>query len=167
VDLKGARIWNPAKLALENSIGNVAFLRSRIEEITDYLPPRSVDEIWITFPDPYPRPCKARKRLTAPRFLDLYRQILKPGHRVHLKTDHDGLFEFSLQTIPEHEGHIHERIDDLYERPPDREELAIQPTFEREHLALGRTIKYLSFSLTLPSLPAGDQGSRHGRSGRP
>ncbi|MDW8420039.1 MAG: tRNA (guanosine(46)-N7)-methyltransferase TrmB, partial [Chitinophagales bacterium] len=87
VDIKGARIYTGARYALENSLRNAAFARFRIENILHFFSPREVNEIWITFPDPFPRKSDAKHRLTAPGFLARYREILSPGGIIHLKTD--------------------------------------------------------------------------------
>src|SRR5512145_3364426 len=63
VDIKGARIWRGAKTAVENSMGNVAFVRTRIENITSFFAKDEVSEIWITFPDPQLKRINALKRL--------------------------------------------------------------------------------------------------------
>lgn len=147
IDLKGARIWRGAKTAAEMDIYNVAFIRNRIESLTDFFDRDEISEIWITFPDPFPRPCKAQKRLTSARFLGLYRQVLKKDGLIHLKTDADGLFEFTLETIAEGKCRIHELIRDLYGSPIKNPDLTIQTTFEKGHLMAKRTIKYVCFSL--------------------
>ncbi len=69
VDIKGARIWSGAKLALKEGIENAAFLRTRIEMIDKFFAPEEVSEIWITFPDPFLRESKSNRRLTSPPFL--------------------------------------------------------------------------------------------------
>ena len=100
VDIKGARIWVGAKDAVERGVQNVAFLRTKIDFITDYFGENEVDEIWLTFSDPQPN--KPRKRLTSKLFIERYRKILKPGGIIHLKTDSDILFESSEEEIKEH-----------------------------------------------------------------
>ncbi|MBN2226207.1 MAG: tRNA (guanosine(46)-N7)-methyltransferase TrmB [candidate division Zixibacteria bacterium] len=146
IDLKGARIWRGAKNALEMKLANVGFIRQRIELLTDMFTKDEISEIWITFPDPYPRKCKARKRLTSPRFLDLYRQVLKPNGLIHLKTDELNLFEYTKETLAEQKCIVHEVIDDVYAGPIIDDVLSIKTTFEKSHLAEGRTIRYLRFS---------------------
>ena len=74
MDIKGARIWRGAKNALDQGLENVAFLRSRIELVQHFFGSEEVDEIWITFPDPFLRDAKANRRLTSPPFLALYRK---------------------------------------------------------------------------------------------
>ena len=99
VDIKGNRLWVGAKFALENKLNNVAFLRTQIDKLTNYFAPDEVSEIWITFPDPQLRMSKAKKRLTHPRFLRLYQQILKAGGKIHLKTDSPDLYNFTKTVI--------------------------------------------------------------------
>ena len=99
VDIKGARMFIGAKEALENNMLNVAFLRTKIDFIQDYFAENEVDEIWLTFSDPQPK--KPRKRLSSPLFINRYRQIMKPGGIVHMKTDSDILFEYTEEQIKE------------------------------------------------------------------
>ena len=77
IDIKGNRIWRGAKTALDEQLTQVAFIRSSIDKITDYFAPGEISAIWITFPDPQLRGSRAKKRLTHPRFLRLYQQLLK------------------------------------------------------------------------------------------
>jgi tRNA G46 methylase TrmB len=61
--------------------------------------PGEVSEIWITFPDPQLRGSRAKKRLTHPKFLRLYQQVLKENGLIHLKTDSPDLYRFTLAVI--------------------------------------------------------------------
>ncbi|MCC6724580.1 MAG: tRNA (guanosine(46)-N7)-methyltransferase TrmB [Saprospiraceae bacterium] len=148
VDIKGARIWRGAKSALELELRNVAFLRTRIEQIALFFEPGEVDEIWITFPDPFLRNSKSNRRLTSPMFLKEYRKILKPGGYVHLKTDDPTLFEFTLEVLAEEKDvQIEYQDHDIYAKPLPMPELEIKTFYEKQHLAIGRTIKYVRFKL--------------------
>ena len=95
IDYKGNRIWRGAKTAIEDGVPNVAFLRMQIETLIEYFAPGEVDEIWITFPDPQPQLSREKKRLTSPRFLNMYQIVLKPGGAINLKTDNDGFYAYS------------------------------------------------------------------------
>jgi tRNA (guanine-N7-)-methyltransferase len=154
VDLKGNRIWKGARTALDEQLTNVAFLRSRIEGIDRCFAPGSVAEIWITFPDPYLRKSKAKKRLTHLRFLHLYQRILAAGSTIHLKTDSDELYAFTRETLRENHCSILRDVFDIYASAPE-EVLRIQTFYEKMHLQEGRTIHYLAFTLPaqLPPLP--------------
>ncbi len=147
IDLKGNRLWKGATVAQSEGLDNAAFIRSQIEFLALFFAPGEVSEIWITFPDPYPRAGKARKRLTSPRFLSLYRQVLCPGGIVHLKTDDDGLFAYTLETLAEEKAQILYCNHDIYAGPLAYPELAHRTHYERGHLLAGKTIKYVRFAL--------------------
>src|SRR5204863_6464068 len=113
VDVKGNRIYIGAKKCIEEHIKNAAFLRTQITMLADYFKPGEISEIWITFPDPHLRTSKAKKRLTHPRFLRLYRQILKPAGYLHLKTDSPKLYEFTKKVIELYNMPLFEDCDDV------------------------------------------------------
>ncbi|MEM6317065.1 MAG: tRNA (guanosine(46)-N7)-methyltransferase TrmB, partial [Bacteroidota bacterium] len=118
VDIKGARIWKGAKIALEKNLSNAAFLRTRIELIAAFFASGEIDEIWITFPDPFLRKGKSNRRLTAPKFLGHYRKILKQDGLVHLKTDEGVLSDFTLEVLAEDEqSKILYQDNDIYSKP--------------------------------------------------
>jgi tRNA (guanine-N7-)-methyltransferase len=145
VDIKGNRIYNGAKIALTEGLANVGFLRIHIGQITEYFAANEVDGIWIIFPDPFLK--KEKNRLTHPRFLHAYQQLLKPGARINLKTDSKELYDFTLEVIEEQKLTLHENIADIYGQGKATGPLAIQTFYEKMHLADGRTIYFLSFSL--------------------
>ena len=146
VDIKGARIWKGAKTALEEKLNNIAFLRTRIEHISDFFQPEEIDEIWITFPDPFLKKSKSNRRLTSPFFLDRYRKILKKGGIVHLKTDSPELYEFSWEVISEDKRcKILYSNNDIYSGKLDFPDLDIKTYYENQHLKKNKTIKYLRF----------------------
>lgn len=148
VDVKGNRIWKGAKQALEERIGNAAFLRTRIEIIDRFFAPAEVDEIWITFPDPFPRPSKENRRLSSAFFLEKYRLILRPGGLLHLKHDDPDFYRFTLDTIaadPRCTLLYHD--DDIYAKPLPFPELDIQTLYEKMHREAGKKIKYVRFTI--------------------
>lgn len=149
VDIKGARIWRGAKTALEQNLGNVAFVRTRIEQIALFFDENEIDEIWITFPDPFLRKNKTNRRLTSAIFLSHYRKILKKEGLIHLKTDDTVLYEFTLEVIAGQENYqtIYHN-DDIYAKPLSIPELEIKTFYEKQHLAAGKNIKYIRFRLT-------------------
>ncbi len=146
IDIKGARIWRGAKSALEEKIGNVVFLRTYIDHIEEYFAEGEVEEIWITFPDPYHASGKARKRLTSTLFLPRYKKILKHGGVIHLKTDDLLLYVFTLETLQAVNANLLFHTIDLYASELQDEILEVKTYYEKKHLALGKTIKYVKFS---------------------
>lgn len=149
VDVKGNRMYIGAKKCLAENISNAGFLRTQIEKLAEYFAPGEVDEIWITFPDPQLRTSKAKKRLTHPRFLRLYQQILKPGGYIHLKTDSPDLYHFTKRIAKLYELIIVEDSDNVYAVPAVKEELKIKTHYESLDIAQSKKIHYLKF--TLPS----------------
>ena len=147
VDVKGNRMYIGAKKCLTEKINNAAFLRTQIEKLATYFTGGEVDEIWITFPDPQLRISKAKKRLTHPRFLRLYRQILKPSGVVHVKTDSPDLYLFTKKVIELYDLIIVEDCSDVYLQTYVKEELKIKTHYESLDIAQSNKIHYLKFTL--------------------
>lgn len=152
IDIKGARIWRGAKTVEEENIKNVAFLRTRAEFIERFFGKDEIDEIWITFADPQPK--KDKKRLTSPRFIEHYRNILKKGGIMHLKTDSDILYEYTMEQIEEHGYELIQQTDNLYsELIDDLDEetqkiLNIKTHYEKLFSDKGFDIKYVKFKIS-------------------
>ncbi len=144
VDIKGSRIWKGSSTATAEGITNVAFLRTQIELLEDFFDEQEVSELWITFPDPYPRDGDEKRRLTSPRFLEMYKRILKSNGILHFKTDNTGLFDYSLDLFQSREdleilGFTH----DFYQSEWKDNHLGIQTRYEKMFAEKGEKIKYL------------------------
>lgn len=147
VDIKGNRIWRGAKTAIEKNLKNVAFLRAEIDKITNYFEGNEVSDIWITFPDPQLRTSKAKKRLTHPKFLRLYQQIIKPGGTINLKTDSPVLYNFTKQVIELFGLNVLADIDDVHNSAAKTIELGIKTHYESLDIAQSNRVHYLQFTL--------------------
>lgn len=145
VDIKGARMWTGAKQSFEAGMKNVAFLRTVIELIDRFFSPGEVSEIWITFPDPQMK--KATKRLTSTFFMERYRRILKPGGKIHLKTDSNFLFTYTCAMVDHNRLPVEFRTDDLYASGDADHILSIKTHYEQQWLERGKSIKYIVFNL--------------------
>jgi tRNA (guanine-N7-)-methyltransferase len=146
IDYKGNRIWRGAKTAVEDGVANVAFLRIQIENLLDYFAPGEIDEIWITFPDPQPQLSREKKRLTSPRFLNMYQQLLKVGGFINLKTDNDNLHTYTADKIDELKLSLYVKTEDLYNSAHANEVLSIKTYYEKKYLKDNKNINYLKFS---------------------
>ena len=150
VDIKGARMWTGAKEALQNGMKNVGFLRTNIEFIHRFFAPGEVSEIWLTFADPQMK--KVTKRLTSTYFLERYRQFLRDGGIIHLKTDSNFLFTYTEEMLKVNSIEPDFKTRDLY-RPSSsgkglgEEASSIQTYYESMWQARGIDIKYLCFRL--------------------
>ena len=151
LDIKGNRMFIGAREALTLNMTNVGFLRTRIDFIEALFGPNEVDEIWLTFSDPQPQ--KPKKRLSSSMFIQRYRKFLKPGGLVHMKTDNDLLFEFTMEQIEEHGYPIVDYRPDLYATletetdPAQREIFSIKTHYEQLFHSKGHVIKYVCFKI--------------------
>ncbi len=143
IDVKGDRLASAGLFAQREQITNVVFLRLQIQFILDFFEKDEVDEIWITFPDPRPRDRDEKKRLTNPFFLEKYQHILKSNGKLHLKTDSESLFDYSLETIPNQKFKIIESTIDLYNSELNNDHFGIKTRFEEMFFNKGFSIKYL------------------------
>jgi len=149
VDIKGERIWKGSTHAAEAELGNVAFLRTMILLIENFFSEGEVNEIWITFPDPRPKKRDIKRRLTSPRFLTIYKRLLKPGGIVRLKTDNTGLFEYTLEELESRRDIADLKYtNDVYNSELRAECFDIKTRYEHEFASKGEKIKYLQFQFS-------------------
>tara|TARA_B110000971_G_C20015372_1_gene503662 strand:- start:188 stop:871 length:684 start_codon:yes stop_codon:yes gene_type:complete len=150
IDIKGARIWKGAKSAIEEDLDNVRFLRTKVDFVTKFFGENEVDEIWLTFSDPQPK--KPKKRLTSNLFIDRYLKFLKPNGIVHLKTDSDLLYNFTLEEIKSNGFELLKNITNVYKDSYEdsqnlKKVLFVKTFYEKKWIELGKTIKYLGFKI--------------------
>ncbi len=145
IDIKGDRLWHGASQVERMNLINTAFLRIDINYLRSYFAESEIEEIWITFPDPQRKSKQQKKRLTNPRYLEIYREILVAYGKVHLKTDDEGLFEYTLATVSSEGCELMEEIRDIYAKAELRKELKIKTYYEDKYLQDNRPIHYLSF----------------------
>ncbi len=144
IDIKGARIWRGAKQALEEQKNQIAFVRSKIELIPAFFDENEISEIWITFPDPFLKKSKSSKRLTSTYYLSIYKKFLSPEALLHLKTDDNTLYQFTLDVLSaDPDFIILDHSNDIYHSDKLYCEMQLKTYYEKKHLALGKTIKYI------------------------
>lgn len=148
IDIKGARFWRGAKTAIEESISNVAFLRTQIELIDHAFAENEVDEIWITFPDPQIKYKRTKHRMTNAEFLERYKKILTPEGVVNLKTDSEFMHGYTLGLL---HGAGHEVLyanHNVYKQEGSPEEVtSIQTFYESQYLEHDKPITYIRFKI--------------------
>jgi tRNA (guanine-N7-)-methyltransferase len=151
IDIKGARMFIGATEAIDEELKNVAFLRTKIDFINDCFEANEVDEIWLTFSDPQPK--KPNKRLCSQVFIDRYKKMIKPGGQIHLKTDSDLLYDFTLEEIISHGYDMIFNTCDLYSENVSNiseqlsDILPIKTHYEKLFTAKGAIIKYCCFKV--------------------
>lgn len=146
VDIKGDRIWKGSTMAFEANLTNAAFLRTHILMIENFFAEGEIDEIWITFPDPRPRLSDTKRRLTSPRFMEMYKRMLASGGYLRLKTDNTGLFEYSVDEVKKrNDVEDFQFTNEVYDSPLRPECFDIKTRYEEMFAEKGETIKYLRF----------------------
>ncbi len=149
IDIKGARLWKGARIAYDEKLTNIAFIRTRIHNITSFFNQEDgIDELWITFPDPQPREGKSKKRLTSLALLEKYREFAHKNCIVHLKTDSRFLFDYTLHEVIKAEGlKLHTMSEDVYQDYNSGPLVEVQTFYEKIWLKDGLKIHYLQFTL--------------------
>lgn len=145
IDLKGDRIWYGSNIAMEKGLDNVGFLRCQIQNLEQFFAENEVSEIWIVHPDPRPRKKDAKRRLTHPRFLEIYHRIIKAGGVVKFKTDSRPLFDYTVETLVKEKVKLQAVTFDLYESDYLHEHHSIVTRYERKFTAQGHKVHYLRF----------------------
>jgi len=136
VDVKADRLQKGAGIAKEEGLENIRFLRARADQLDDLLMPQSLDGIWVTFPDPFPKDRSSKHRLTHPRFLDVYAALLRAGGALYFKTDAHALFDWSLEQLVTKGWTIQELSFDLHESSLDDSYKQLT-TYERRFIGEG------------------------------
>lgn len=142
LDVKGDRLQKGAYVALERGITNVCFVRARADQINELFTANSLQQIWVTFPDPYPKSKKGGRRLTHPNFLRKYASMLRAGGELCLKHDDVAFFHWSLEQLVAEKWRIGELSFDLHDSDlPD--EYKVMTTYEMRWLAARRTTNFV------------------------
>lgn len=149
VDIKGSRIWKGATIAKEAGLPNVAFLRTPIELLADSFEEGEINEIWITFPDPRPKDRDEKRRLTSPKFLEMFKKLLTENGIIHLKTDNTGLYEYTRAVIfSRKDVEVLKATGDFYASSWKDDHHGIMTRYEKMFMEKGESIKYLQFRFT-------------------
>ncbi len=117
-------------------LDNVYFIDANADQLPFFFSPGEVDRIYINFCDPWPSGRHAKRRLTHGNFLKLYRQVLKEGGEIHFKTDNQGLFEFSVEEIPQFGFQLSQVTRNLHQHGP----VGIMTDYEAKFHDLGQPI---------------------------
>ena len=144
IDIKGDRIAVGSNYAIENSLNNVAFVRTKVHDIENFFNDSEVSEIWITFPDPHSLHSGIRRRMTNERFLKIYKKILHGKGMLHIKTDNEPFFDYSVDELNKFGVEDFIQTKDLYNSDFNISHYGIKTRFEEKFTAKGFNIKYLA-----------------------
>lgn len=146
LDVKGDRLQKGAYEAERRGLTNIFFIRARADQITELVDEASVQELWVTFPDPFPKKGSANRRLTAPYFLALYQQVMSPRGKLYLKHDNRNFFMWSLEQLVACKWRIDELSFDLHESDLD-DRYKLQTAYEQRWLAEGLVTNFVAARL--------------------
>ena len=147
IDIKSDRLWKPGQIALEEKLTNVVFLRANARQLTDIFKPETIEQLWLTFPDPFPKKRASKHRLTHNNFLSIYYDLLIKNGQIHFKTDNRALFDWSIEEIASsNKFEIVQQNGDLHNDPSIPEEAKILTTYEKGFITQGLKINYLLFT---------------------
>ena len=125
-------------------LSNICFMCVDAKNLAEIFAEGEVHKIYLNFSDPWPKERHAKRRLTSPEFLAVYNKILKPSGVVEFKTDNRGLFDYSLEAIPEAGWIVERHTFDLH-----RDEMAegnVMTEYEAKFAAEGKPICKLTAS---------------------
>jgi len=88
IEVSFKRVLKLARRVAASTTRNLRLVHAVAEEVVyDSLPPGSVDEFWINFPDPWPRDSQAKHRLVQGGFVTTLATRLRPGGLLRVATD--------------------------------------------------------------------------------
>ncbi len=132
-------------LALEKvkaaGLNNVRFINCDAELLADIFPEHFFDTIYINFCDPWPKKRHAKRRLTSPNFLELFKRVLTEDGSIHFKTDNLPLFEYSLETFAECKYRLENVTFDLHTELLEYDN--VKTEYEKNFIAKGFKINRL------------------------
>ena len=130
-------LYFAARKAAERGLKNIRLLVFDAAHLTELFASGEVDRIYLNFSDPWPKKRHAKRRLTSEVFLMRYRAVLRADGEIHFKTDNEGLFSYSLETMERRGWQLSHVTHDLHAlAEPDN----IMTEYERKFSARGAKI---------------------------
>ena len=128
------------KLVEAEDIKNAKLVYDNADIVLLKLKDGSVDNIFLNFSDPWPKKRHAKRRLSAPSYLDNYYRILKKGGKLIIKTDNVDLFAFTKETLEGSKFILESITDDYTERDDFDAETEYEKSFREEGIAIHRVV---------------------------
>lgn len=139
------RFFNVLVMAMEKAkaaeLTNLKFMSNDANILADVLPAGCISRIYLNFSDPWPGKRQAKRRLTAPAMLELYKKLLAPGGEIFMKTDSEELFLYSVETLDAAGFCVKNVTFDLHESPFNKGNIMTE--YEKNFTNLGKRIMHL------------------------
>ena len=136
IDVKGDRLQTGAYEAASLGLTNVRFVRARADQLDQIVPEKSLQQIWVTFADPYPKKRSAGRRMTHPTFLRLYERILSGIGGLYIKHDNPVFFAWTLEQLVNEKWQLDELTFDLHDSELSSD-YKVLTTYEKRWLGEG------------------------------
>jgi tRNA (guanine-N7-)-methyltransferase len=120
---------------------NAAVLRYQADHLEDIFAPGELNNIFLFFPDPWPKARHHKNRLVNDDFLKSTFMLQRSGARFEIKTDNDAYFEWILEVVKKSEYETEAQTADLHNSPWNESNFMTQ--FERLWTGKGLKTKYL------------------------
>ncbi|WEG13859.1 tRNA (guanosine(46)-N7)-methyltransferase TrmB [Pullulanibacillus sp. KACC 23026] len=102
MEFQGSVLVEALDKLLETPLENVRLLHNNAKDLAEYFAEGEVEVIYLNFSDPWPKKRHEKRRLTYSSFLETYKTLLSKEGHIELKTDNQGLFEYSLESFSDH-----------------------------------------------------------------
>jgi tRNA (guanine-N7-)-methyltransferase len=110
-------IIDAVEMAMNEGLKNVHFINCAAEVLPKYFKDNTFERLYLNFSNPLPKKGFIKQRLTHPRFIAIYKQLLKEGGEIWQKTDSKDFYEFSLESYLSCGCQIVEKCEDLKNHP--------------------------------------------------
>ena len=135
-----------AETAVEQGLTNIKFLCCGAEYLPRYIKEKSISALYLNFSCPYPKKRYESHRLTAKRYLDIYKKLLCDNSYIYQKTDNIHFFEYSLKSFTDNGFYINDISLDLHKSDVEGN---IMTEYEQKFSSMGMPIYYLKTSLNI------------------
>lgn len=140
IDLKDEVLVYVKRKCEELNLENVRILSFDINYINEIFEKAEVSDIYLNFSTPWPKTKHNKRRLTHPRFLNKYLEVINPNSKIMLKTDHELFFLDSIEYLNENGFDILYKTMDLHNEEIEN----IMTEYEEKFLNKGMKIMYLT-----------------------
>jgi tRNA (guanine-N7-)-methyltransferase len=145
IDRDQGVIWEAAKFTSEENLINAAFIHSDLQNLNDYFNENEISEIWLTFPDVQHDQNFDLNAITSVNFLNLYRNLLRNGGLIHLKTEDMDFFDYSSNNLNRLGFSLISKTYDIYNIHTLDPLLSIKTSYELDCIKDRKKINYLCY----------------------
>lgn len=114
IELEKNVIVTAVQKIIDSGLDNILLLNENAADLEAFFAESEISTLYLNFSDPWPKRRHTKRRLTYHTFLKQYQTILQPESEIILKTDNQGLFEYSLVSFSEYGLKLKEVVLNLH-----------------------------------------------------